>query len=126
MKRYIRSSDVDDYDEYDPYQGHMYYVSYGYNHKYTDNPKQAITIWFQQAKKNPMDCAIMAKWRKGAVDIVNTATPELLTTLYEKYDCPYKLEYLIEGAEKQRQNGCKYFLENKYGYGDQVEPFSFG
>lgn len=119
-------NDDDDYEEYDPFHGHRYIITGGYNSVYEDDPKKAITKWYKMGEKDPMDTAILAKYRKDAVDLCKSATADLLTKLDKKYTCPYKLDFMIEAAAKQVERGCKTFYENDYGYGDQVHPFDAG
>ena len=140
MKRYIKSSrdflgdarELDEppveeeYDEWDPFHGHKYRIDGGYDIKYADTPVKAIQIWFQLGKKNPMDTAIMTKTKANAIELCKAATPEVITRLYDRYDSCYKLEYLIDGAAEKVADGCKFFHEDKYGYGDQIYPFCYG
>lgn len=122
MKRYIKSSD----ESYDPYHGHTYRIDGGNEIKYADTPVKALQIWFQLGKKNPMDTAIMTKTRADALELCQAATSDVIEKLYERYDSCYKLEYLIDGAAQKVADGCKYFHQDKYGYGDQVYPFCYG
>lgn len=112
--------------DYDPYNGHRYRVDCGnYNYRYADSPKLAIQYWFKGSQKNPMDCAIFAKYKDDAVKLCEAATPELLSDMYQRYPISYKLDYLINEAEKQVRNGCRFFLGDGE-YGDQIHPFSYG
>lgn len=120
-KSYVRSS------EYSPYNGKTYFISNDNEIKYCDDPKTAIKYWFQLLAKDKsrMGTAINTEFRKNAIAVCEAATPEYLTSLYEKYGCPYKLDYLIDEAKKQVANGCKYFYEAE-GFGDMIHPFSVG
>ena len=129
MKKYIRSSNYDEYDDdndrYDPYHGYKYYIDCGnYNIKYTNSPATAIKYWFQGETKYPMDCAILAKYRKDALKLLQAATPEMIEQLNNKYPSPYKINYLNDTIEKfknavesiknfefdpsYKENACKY------------------
>lgn len=127
----IEVEDVDDeswWDEWDPYQGHKYRV-YGNDYQANqafDDPEKAIQCWFKYQKDAPMDVSIMSKTKADAIELVKAATPQLLTRLHARYKCPYKLDWLISEAEKQVENGCRSFYEDKYGYGDSVHPFGVG
>lgn len=130
----IGATDVDDtddeswWDEWDPYQGHKYRV-YGNDYQTNqafDDPEKAIQCWFKYQKDAPMDVSIMSKTKADAIELVKAATPQLLTGLHAQYKCPYKLDWLISEAEKQVEDGCKYFYEDSYGYGDSVHPFGVG
>lgn len=127
MKRWIHASEdiEEDIDEWTPYQGHIYRISGGYyDSKFSDNPETAIKYWFQIGKKNPMDTAIQCQKKADAIALCKAATPELLTKLNDQYGSPYKIEYLIEEAQKQVDNGQRWFHEGVYG--DSIHPFSWG
>lgn len=124
----IEDDDESWWDEWDPYQGHKYRV-YGNDYQANqafDDPEKAIQCWFKYQRDAPMDVSIMSKTKADAIELVKTATPQLLTGLHAKYKCPYKLDWLISEAEKQVENGCRSFYEDKYGYGDSVHPFGVG
>lgn len=115
-------------DEWDPYHGLNYRVDGNSSQKieFYINPVDAIRCWFRYQKDAPSDVNIMARNKDDAIKLVEAATPYLLTKLYSQYKCPYKLDWLISEAEKQVENGCKYFYEDSYGYGDSVHPFGVG
>lgn len=121
MKRYIKCS-----DEWDPYQGKKYRIDCGdYQIKYTDSPSVAIRYWFQGSEKHSGECAIMARNKSDALAVAELVTPELLERLNERYPCGYKLEYLLDWAEKfVERNGSGFLGDGEYG--DQVTPFTYG
>lgn len=122
MYRVIKASD--DWG-YDPYNGKTYRVSGGYSTtKWTNDPVTAIKYWFMIGQKHSGDTCIQCRTRDAALAICQAATEDLLTTLWNKYRCPYKLEYLVESAQKKVQDGCKWFHESDFG--DQVHPFDIG
>jgi len=120
--------DEEDDDDWSPYGKYNYLVHGGHDLSFRcDNPVSAIKKWFQYEEKYPTDVAIMCPTKKLALKLLEAATPELLTALRENFSrCPYKLDWLIAEAEKQVENGCKYFYEDSYGYGDSVHPFGVG
>lgn len=128
MKKYIKSyTEVEDEWDvaYDPYNGRRYRIHGGYSDtEYTDDPYEAIRIWFEIGERHPGDTCIMCLTRDAACAVVMEGTEDYLTKLYNRYRCPYKLEYLIDECDKAFENGCKYFYENEFG--DQVHPFSVG
>ena len=129
--RYIKSSDeVDDvWESYDPFHGHTYRVTGGYDDtKYTNYPKNAIEYWFKLQKKNPSDVAIMCKRKEDAQQLVEWAANNIkyLYQLNEKWPTPYKIDYIVKGVEDKAADGCKYFYEGEYGYGDMIFPFDVG
>lgn len=124
MKRWIHASE--DNDSYDPFANGIYRVMGGYETRSFDDPVKAIEMWFRFQRKNPQDVMIMSKTRQQAVDLCRAATADLLTSLADKYGCPYKVDYLINEAAEKVADGQKYFYENDYGYGDQIHPFSVG
>lgn len=114
-------------DEWDPYKGKKYKVV-GEDYEdnvYTDDPKEAIEAWFKLGEKAPMDTAIMTKTKASAVELVKSATEELLTSLHSKYKCPYRLDYMIQEVQKKVADGQKYFHELR-DYGDSIHPFGVG
>lgn len=121
----ISDTEVDENDEWSPYRKGIYRVD-GRTIYYTNDPEDAIETWFKMQKDAWLDVAIFCKTRDQALAVCKAATPELLTELFDKYEQPYKLEYLIDDARKAVENGCKYFHEDDYGYGDQVHPFDVG
>ena len=132
MKRYIKSSDVvDDYevyentDDWSPYQGKKYDVICGNNFFLTNDPYVAIQKWFQGQKKNPMDCAIMARYKSDAIDLASIVTMDLLEEMNEKYPQGYKLDWLFDCAQRfVRSNGSGFLGDGDLG--DQVPPFTYG
>lgn len=119
MFRVIKAS-----DEWDPYGGTKYRIDGGYKSRLTNNPKQAIKYWFMMEVKNPGDAAISVQTRTAGVELCQAATEEYLTELYNQYKNPYKLDYLIQGAKRSVENGCRSVIEGEFG--DQVDPFSYG
>lgn len=129
MKYYVRSSETvtdDEYSVFDPYNGKRYFVSGDGSStiRCFNDPVAAIKHWFRIVGKSGLSASIMAKKRSDAIDICKAGTDELLTELYNKYRCPYKLQFLIDACKKQVADGCKYFYENEFG--DQVHPFDVG
>lgn len=120
-------AEEDDEWEFKPFSKGTYCVSTGYGDvRYTNNPKTAISYWFRFQRKNPTDVDITCQKKDQAVALCKAATPELLTELYDKYGCPYKLDWLISEAQKKVDDGQKYFYEGEYGYGDTIHPFGVG
>lgn len=124
------SDDDQDFVEWDPFDGKKYRVSYleayGDNTTVkTNDPKEAIEAWFKYGQDHPTYAFIDAKYKTDAIDLCKAATAELLTDLYSKYKCHYKLDYLISEARKKVEDGQKYFRESG-DYGDSVHPFGCG
>lgn len=86
----------------------------------TDDPKSAITKWFKFGAKHPTASAITV----ASVDAANElrkcvrGNKEWFITLYNKYECPYDLDYLIDA--------CEYDDTSKYRFVDSVFPFCYG
>ena len=106
MKRYIRSNETDDWLR-DYLSSKKYRVDGGDKSFKTDDPKEALTRWFQYSAKYPMDCAILVTSREDGVALLKTATPQLVEKLATLYDCPYKIDYLLDGIQEGINNGCK-------------------
>lgn len=121
MKRYIRSSEDDGW-AFDT--NYVYRVAGGDRSFKTDDPQRAIIKWFQYQADSPQDCAIFVKTRADGVELLEAATPQLVTELITTYRCPYKKEYMLDSIERNLANRCSGVIESEYG--DQVDPFSFG
>ena len=124
------SDDDRDFVEWDPFDGKKYRVSYleAYGDDATvktNDPKEAIEAWFKYGQDHPTYAFIDAKYKTDAIDLCKAATAELLTDLYSKYKCHYKLDYLISESQKKVEDGQKYFRESG-DYGDSVHPFGCG
>ena len=123
------ASEIDDEDELSPYHGHNYMVTAGPYNELTfhcDDPKSAITHWFKYQKKYPTDVSIMCPTKELAIKLVKAGTPKLLNELYDRFDCPYKIDWMIAECAKKVSDGCRGFYEGEYGYGDSVYPFCVG
>lgn len=117
----------DSYDEtaWDPYNGFKYKVICGYDSSSTNNPKAAIRRWFKGQNKDPMDCAIMAKYKSDAVDLARLVTMDLLEEMNAEYPQGYKLDWLYDYAQRFVQSNGSGFLGDG-DLGDQVPPFTYG
>lgn len=104
------------------------YVSKGSTERNFDDPGKAVEAWFKLEQKHRGDVAIMCEKRDDAVRLLDWCdrNRDFIEDWHSKYDCPYKLEWILDGIDKNLDNGCKYFYEDKYGYGDQISPFSYG
>lgn len=104
------------------------YVSKGSTERNFDDPGKAVEAWFKLEQKHRGDVAIMCEKRDDAVRLLDWCdrNRDFIEDWHSKYNCPYKLEWILDGIDKNLDNGCKYFYEDKYGYGDQISPFSYG
>lgn len=87
------------------------------------NPKSAIIEWFKLGTKYPTCVCIFAKDNAYAKDLLQWVidNEDEFRSLYNTYNVPYKLEYLI--------NYCKRHINDATIIkkpGDQVDPFSLG
>lgn len=120
------AEDEDDDGWWSPYDRGIYRVD-GKRVYNTDDPKDAIEMWVRMQEEAPTDVCIMCRTREEALVLVKAGTADYLTELYDAFPgSPYKLDWLIEECQKQIANGCKYFHEDGYGYGDSVHPFGVG
>lgn len=128
MKRLVIKASQD-FDEWDEMHGKKYRVC-GYpegkapKNTYTNDPVVAIKAWFKFEAAAPLDAAIFTTTKAYGVELLKAATPELLSELHAKHDCPYRLDYMIESVEKKINDNCRGLIEDKHG--DQIHPFSFG
>lgn len=124
-------------EDYDFFNGKKYMVS---GSSYTDHgeidsisknvltndPKAAIEAWFRIGSKHRTGTAITCQKKSDAVALVKWASEHNadVTTMYNKYNCPYKLDYLLTACAKKAKDGCRGFYENSYG--DMIYPFDVG
>lgn len=128
----LASNDVYEDDEvyvYEDWPYKTYEVFGGYSGSNldaadTDDPVEAITLWFKFGRKHHSDTSISCVSRDAALRLCQAGTPELLTKLWNKYRCAYKLDYLIKECQHQVEIGCRGFYETRFG--DQVHPFGVG
>lgn len=90
----------------------------------TDDPVEAITLWFKFGKTHRTTTSISCVKREDALRLCQAATPELLTKLWNRYKSPYKLDFLIDACQKQVERKCSGFYEHRFG--DMVFPFDVG
>lgn len=125
IKKVFEDVGEDDYGPKSKYT--VLYGDYGYDD--TDDPHKAINTWFIKEKTNSGDCAVIAFKKDDAYALVKWAheNKDKIQEWHSKFNCPYKLEYLMDSIEKHYSEGIegyKYFHEGISG--DQVDPFSFG
>ena len=89
----------------------------------TDDPMEALRLWFMAQERFPENVAIRCRRREDAFELVENVSDELLESYTKEFRVPYKLDFLKDSVRNQRECKCKYFLD---GIGDQIEPFSFG
>lgn len=109
------------YKTYEVFGG---YSGSNLDRKDTDDPVEAITLWFKFSKTHRSDTSISCVKREDALRLCQAATPELLTTLWNKYKSPYKLDFLIDACQRQVARGCSGFYEHSFG--NMVFPFDVG
>ncbi len=149
MKLYIRSTQnvnaSSDESDFDLMDGHKYRisagtpgdyvgdydenlaeeVSKGYEVYYTDDPFEAIKTWFACEKRHRHDAAIQTNKKQYAQKLIDCAYDNMEEIERLAQTSGYKFSYLQNSIESQYNKGT-YFMETKYGYPDQVSPFSFG
>lgn len=118
------------YDRFpDPYEGKTYLV-FGEStylppkKRVTNDPLRAVEYWFRLQDQYPGEAYIVTKTDKAAKDLVDTIEDDDLVELYDKYESPYLLEYLLETLHIQQQNNCKDFDKDMWQIGGQIPPFS--
>lgn len=94
----------------------------------TDDPGEAIKIWFQLSKKYPMDAAIFSIKRSDAQDLINWASDhhDMIEKWHRQYKNGYKLDYLLSVIDRDADKGVSGYFDNKWGTSDQVYPFCYG
>lgn len=123
---YIKASeDVPDFT----YSGKSYQVfgSDEYNDGkkiLTNDPREAIEMYFKLQKDFPYSVAIRCKRKHLAMKLLESATPEFLEDLNDKYLIPYNIDYLIDAVSTQLNSNCKNFHQSEFGC--QISPFGLG
>ena len=118
------------YDRFpDPYKGKPYLIFGESNYLppkklLADNPKSAVRAWFELQDQYPGEAYIVTKTDEAAIDLVNSIDDEYLIELFDKYESPYLLEYLLDTLYIQQQNNCKDFNKDTWSIGGQIPPFS--
>ena len=90
----------------------------------TDDPRKALEAWFRLCKKFPMCTDICTTTKAYERELLEAATAEYLTELYEKYPIGYKLEYLINSVQDALTRGKSGLIESEFG--DSIFPFCSG
>lgn len=119
----VCASDDEDYT----FQGKKYRFACdtreGWETAVSDNPLEVLDLWFKWSAKYPMEAAITTRTRADGVALLKAAQ-EHLDELYNKYDSPYKYDYLVEAVDKKIADNCSGLIEDNFG--DQIYPFCYG
>lgn len=131
------NSNMFDYEPWDSFKGRAYQVVGATSNSFgevtdnaapliTDSSRAAIHAWFRINAKFPTETAILAKTKKDAFELITYAFEHLdwVMSLFDKYTCHYKPEYLKEAIIKKYEDKCKYFHESDFG--DMIYPFDVG
>lgn len=124
MKRYVYASTEEEFVSDSRYTVSGTSASGSGDIEYTDDPVQAITMWFKLSRRYGMNTCITTTRRTYALELLQAATPELLTKLHNKFKCKYKLDWLIDAVKRQLDSGARTFYENDLG--DMIHPFDVG
>lgn len=89
-----------------------------------DNPLLAIDKWITNSEKYPMSVCITAASLQDAQTLIRTAYDSLdaIRDACEKYNCPYKWEYMESAIKRKYEDGCSGY----YAPRDIVFPFDLG
>lgn len=113
----------------DPYKGKTYLI-FGEStylppkKMLTDNPKQAVKAWFLLQAQYPGEAYIVTKTDEAARALVDAIDDDYLIDLFDKYESPYLLEYLLDGLHEEQDTNCKRFNKDMWQIGGQILPFS--
>lgn len=124
---------------YDPMQGNKYHIGGStpnvtetgtdydiYDGGYTDDPELAIIKWLRLSKNSPMSISIDTNKNAHAQELLQWVVDneEKFRKLCAEYNCPYKIDYMIDGCKKKLERPSNF--ETKYNYPDQIYPFAIG
>ena len=87
----------------------------------TDDPREALELWFKYSAKFLSCIAIMTDNYQYAKELLDVATDDYITQLYYKNHVPYKLDWLLDNIKKGEKES---HFNGKYQ--DVINPFSFG
>lgn len=107
-------------------QRYTVYAENGYQNfrRTTDDPKEALDLWFKYGRKFPSDIAILVSSDKDAKDLYAVCDEDFITKLYYQYSIPYKLDWLLDQIKKQKEFVSGYYDSDAWE--QPVEPFSYG
>lgn len=100
---------------------HIYAGDGEYN-EYTNEPNEAVELWFKAQKKFPMDVAIFTTKEFGD-EFYDAITEEFITAMEDKYGSPYRLDIMLNWFRYAKSRGFEPFDDE---YEDQVIPFTYG
>ena len=124
---------------YDPMQGNKYHIGGStpnvtetgtdydiHDGGYTDDPELAIIKWLRLSKNSPMSISIDTNKNAHAQELLQWVVDneEKFRKLCTEYNCPYKIDYMIDGCKKKLERPSNF--ETKYNYPDQIYPFAIG
>ena len=87
----------------------------------TDDPKEALKLWFKYSTKFPLNIAILTDDYQYAKELLDVATDDYIIQLYYDSHVPYKLDWLLNGVKKGAKES-----DFKGDWGESIFPFSFG
>lgn len=124
---------------YDPMQGNKYHIGGStpnvtetgtdydiHDGGYTDDPELAIIKWLRLSKNSPMSISIDTNKNAHAQELLQWVVDneEKFRKLCAEYNCPYKIDYMIDECKKKLERPSNF--ETKYNYPDQIYPFAIG
>lgn len=134
MIRYLEDR-YDDYNDswYDDGEDYAYAKKFKYDifadneyrsvMKHTNDPEEAIEIWFRLESKFPSDTAILTTRDKFARELLDVATEDYIIELYDTYNIPYDLDWFLDMIKKGFTPGT---FDERGDWGEQITPFSYG
>ena len=89
---------------------------------------KALTKWFEANSLYPSCVAINCYIKEDALKLLEFANSNktILKALYDKYNSPYKWEYIEEGIQRKINDNCHGFLGKKDWITDMIYPFDIG
>jgi uncharacterized membrane protein len=90
----------------------------------TDDPREAVRLWFKHSRKYPMDIAIYTRGKENVRAFYDALDDKFIENLYNKYEVPYKLDWLLNLIHKGQDGKIYGFYYDDML--DQIDPFCFG
>ena len=88
----------------------------------TNDPEEAVELWFKMQQKFPMDVAILTTKEFGD-EFYDAITEEFITAMDDKYGSPYRLDIMLDWFRDAKSRGFRPFDDE---YEDQIVPFTYG
>lgn len=92
----------------------------------TNDPREAVGLWFEYCEKYPSNVAIFTAGIENARAFYKAIDEDYVIALYDEYDVPYKLDWMLDSLNRSKQGRIYGWFKEMPDTPDQLSPFSFG